>query len=191
MVTAFIDESQLGGTGSGLRFMLTATIPFSADCDPMREELLRLLPKNRSKLHWNESVASARRDLIDMIGRLDLMHWIVYQDSTAGESPERVRRSCIEMLAWELQGLQLVDAAMFESRGPADDNRDRRMFDALRSRRVLQSPLKVDHLPGPEEAMLWIPDAVSGAVNERDRGDESYFETLRHQIQLVPTNKGY
>lgn len=53
-----------------------------------------------------------------------------------------------------------------ESRGRADDKRNRDALAAFRAKRAVSPRLRIDHLPGPAEPLLWIPDAVCGLAAE-------------------------
>lgn len=59
------------------------------------------------------------------------------------------------------------------------------MLETLRARRALSRRVRVEHWPGPSEPLLWLPDAVCGAV-VADRCDES--EYLKQLIGLIETH---
>src|SRR6266516_4289559 len=73
----------------------------------------------------------------------------------------------------------IAETMTFESRGPADNLRDRDAIDGFRARRVISSDLRIEHVPGPREAMLWVSDAVCGATVQHRKGESAYLETLR------------
>ena len=58
--------------------------------------------------------------------------------------PERRRRLCLERMMFELQAMSINRMAM-ESRGPADDRRDRAMLDAMRASKRIESSLRMEH----------------------------------------------
>lgn len=72
-----------------------------------------------------------------------------------------------------------------ESRGYADDKRDMEMVGSLRAKKTLKGELRVDHVRGPDEPLLWLPDAVCGAVNARLTSDGQWCEILRRQLWVV------
>lgn len=186
MQTAFVDESQIGGTGSGLPYLLTASFAFGVDVDDVRDVLRGLLPRGARKLHWREATDAKRAEIISALASLELIHIVIVRDRTESETPERSRRACMEMLLYEL-GMMEVDHAVFESRGPSD-SRDLHMVSALRARKVLLRPMRVDHMPGPSEPLLWIPDVVNGAVGAALGGGA---HGLEHQAWVRSTNQGY
>lgn len=56
-------------------------------------------------------------------------------------------------------------------------------FDTLRARRVLPRQVHVDHRPGPSEPLLWLPDAVFGAVVADRCAEPEYLKPLAHLIE--------
>lgn len=186
METAYVDESQIGGTGHGGPYVMVASIILEGDPGDVRRELTRLKPNGGSKLHWYSSVEGLRRETLQAIQALPLMHWAVVMDSVAEESPERTRRKCIERLLWELAGLDTVGQVLMESRGPADNKRDVKMVDTLKASRAIPGSMKVDHLRGRDEPLLWLPDAVCGAVGARVEGDNTWARMLDRQLWICP-----
>ncbi len=110
-------------------------------------------------------------------------HVIVVRDGRAGERPERRRRHCMERMLYELDQLA-VATATFESRGRPDDRRDRAMLDALRARKMITSELRIAHQRGHEEALLWVADAVCGALTQQRVGNSSYLKTIADQVRV-------
>ena len=116
-VIAYVDESQMRGTGSGGTYFLGATIVIDATVAPeMRDALVRLKPKAQTKLHWYDAIRPLRLKTMIAIASFDVDHVVVEHGTPAGESPERSRRYCIERLMHELQGFE-VSQVVFESRG--------------------------------------------------------------------------
>lgn len=188
MQRAYVDESQIGGTGSGLPFVLTASFTYGANPDDVRNALRASLPKGAAKLHWKDADERRRTSWIDLVGGLELIHISVVQRTTIHESPERSRRACMEMLLYELAQMDVTEAT-FESRGKTDDKNDMKMVFALRNRRVIPAAFRVDHLPGPAEPLLWVPDIVNGAVGTSISHGGPHG--LEHQAWVRETNQGY
>lgn len=114
---------------------------------------------------------------------MPLRHLVVVRDGRPGERPERRRRHCLERLLYELDQLD-VGTVTFESRGPRDDKRDRDMLDALRAQHAVSAGLRIEHAVGPHEAMLWVADAVCGAVVRFRTGDRGYLETIQASVEV-------
>jgi hypothetical protein len=72
-----------------------------------------------------------------------------------------------------------------ESRGAGLDRKDRDMVDAMRAARTLDGTLRLEHAPGPAEPMLWIADAVCGAVVASRTGDPAFLRRIERAVHLV------
>lgn len=186
METAYVDESQIGGTGQGGPYVMVATIVLDGHPGDHRRELERVKPRGEQKLHWYKNVRSVRDQTVEVIRSLPLMHWAVAVEPEGGETPERTRRKCIDRLFWEVAGLEMVSQVWMESRGPADDRRDSKMIDYLKSSHVIPGSMKVDHLRGRDEPLLWVPDAVCGIVGAHLAGDQEWSGKLAHQLWICP-----
>lgn len=77
----------------------------------------------------------------------------------------------MERLLHELR-LLAVTHVWLETRTASLNGHDRRMLDALRGRHVIPGALMVDFAQPDQEPMLWLPDAVAGAVGMRYRDDD-------------------
>lgn len=180
---AFIDESQSNRRLDPETYILAAGVCDPVIADAVRTAVSALRLKGQRKLHWRDESLKRRLVIAEAIARLPLEHLIVVRDGTEGERVERRRRLCLERLLYELDQLH-VACATFESRGAADDRRDRSMLDALRARRTVSASLRIVHEKGPLEALLWIPDAVCGAVAGHRTGDTIYLDLIRETAQL-------
>jgi hypothetical protein len=145
-------------------------------------EALRL--RGQLKVHWRDESVTRRRLVAVAVAELPLQHLVVIRDGRPGERTERRRRHCLERMLFELDRLE-VTTATFESRGPADDRRDRNMLDALRARNVVSSELRMTHTPGPKDALLWVPDIVCGAVTNERAGQGEYAKILAAQLRII------
>ncbi len=186
MSFAYIDESERSGI-YGRRYILGATIPFSAsERDSQREVMHNLLLPNKPKVHWYKAVNGHKQDIVNSVARLDLMHCVVTHDRRDGESSERARSKCLALLAFEFEQLG-VDFAVFESRGPALDRKDRSLLHNLRRRYGGSVGFKASHVVGAREPLLWIADAVCGAIGDSWQGNSEFRTTLAHQLHVVAT----
>lgn len=86
-------------------------------------------------------------------------------------------------LFFELSGLG-VSRVVAESRGRADDCRDRNLLERLRSTGEIASSLRLFHEPGPAEPLLWIPDVVAGALTAH-RVAGADLGMLERRVQIV------
>lgn len=182
MQYAFVDESEPNGTGHGGPYIMVASMPIVDDLDDLRQRLERLKPRRQQKLHWYESMDSVRTAAIEMIAEMPFIHWAVVVEPPGGDSAERRRRNCMERLFHEVEGLDAVDEVVMESRGASDDQRDIKMVSTLRTRRVITGSVRVNHRRGVDEPLLWVPDAVCGAMNARLAGNSRWANRLSRQL---------
>lgn len=91
----------------------------------------------------------------------------------------------MERLLTELAGMG-VDEVTMEARAPKQNRSDMDLVDVLRARDSLACDLWVDHLPGPEEPLLWMPDVVAGSVVAARCGNRSYIEQMESVLTIFP-----
>lgn len=181
--TAFVAESQSNSARDPDTYILTAAICDSRALTAARQVIAALRAKGERKLHWRDEGGKRRQEIVEAIAGVPLQHIVVVRDGMPGERPERRRRHCLERLLYELDQLG-VGTVTFESRGPRDDKRDRDMLDALRARRAVSAGLRIEHVAGPREALLWVADAVCGAVVQFRTGDRTYLETIQASVEI-------
>jgi len=174
---AFLDESQPNRALDPHTYVLAATVCDAAAIVTSREAIAALKLRGQLKLHWHDESAKRRMEITECIAGMSLRHFAVVRDGRPGETSERRRRHCLERMLYELDGFEIATVC-FESRGPKDDRRDRDMLDALRARKVISPDLRIDHIPGPREELLWVADAICGAVVRHRSGDSIYLQTI-------------
>ena len=181
---AFLDESEPNRAHDPDCYLLAAAICEHSNVDRARSTMEGLRLRGQLKVHWRDESMARRRRVVVAVAELPLRHLVVIRDGRPDERPERRRRHCLERMLYELDRLG-VDTATFESRGPADDRRDRNMLDALRARNVVSAQLRMMHTPGPKDALLWVPDVVCGAVANRRMGNGEYAAVLDSRLQVM------
>lgn len=136
-------------------------------------------------LHWyDDRGESRRRKIVEAVAQLGCQHIVVIRSGDRTTRSERRRRMCMKRLLWELEQLGVVRVCL-EARERKQNSRDRQLLDQLRAGRELGGQLRMDHIPGPEEPLLWIPDAVAGAVVAARLGDLQYRAIIDHQIRQI------
>ena len=91
----------------------------------------------------------------------------------------------MERLYFELH-MRDVDTVWVESRHEGLNRRDREMVDALRSKGAIGASMRVEFALPKQEPMLWIPDAVAGAVGAfRKDGDHRARTVLGDSIEEI------
>lgn len=154
----------------------------AADEDAIREELRPLLLPGQIKLHWTDERESRRRRIVSAIASLEPMNFIVAHLSERQAKTERFRRKCLETLYYEL-AVHEVYPVTLESRGSSQDKKDRAHIVALQGQ-GLNRGVRIQHLRGGDEPLLWIADAVLGSLNSAYLGEPSHFEALQDTIMV-------
>lgn len=186
MYYAWLDESGSNGALDPGTYILSAAICTAESIDVTRAAMRALLlGKGHRKLHWREEGEHRQQLIAATIASLDVEHLVVVRsDAATTDRPERQRRLCVERMLPELVALG-VRHAYFESRGRKDDRRDHDTLDYLRRKHHLRGPLHIDHIGGPADPMLWIPDACCGAITQMRCGDDRCYQTLRSSVTLI------
>jgi hypothetical protein len=139
------------------------------------------------KLHWRELLPKRRMDVVQAMTSLPAAGLVVVRSRPdLTELPERRRRKCLERLLPAVTD-RGCSRLVLESRGPADDGRDRKMLDFMRRKHQLPHGFHLDHVPGPQEPALWAADALCGvAVSNRtkDPQDGDYLAVLQESLTI-------
>jgi hypothetical protein len=184
-ITAWVEESGSHHERDPHTYILAAALCVTNEADDVRERLRGLRQPGQRKLHWRDEDGRRRQHITASISQLSPLEHVVVVRSTEGlDRLERRRRKAMEVLLFQLTSLD-VEHVTVESRGRADDRRDRRLLESMRRRRHLLGPIRMDHTPGPADPMLWVPDAVCGAVTEMRCGDDSYFRQMKSRVEII------
>lgn len=168
---AWVDESIVTGTIEGY-YVLAATVAEPGLCEPVREQVRRLLVGRSQRLHWRDEPQRRRRLIARTVASLDPTHTVVVGAPVDPRRQERARRLCMERLLYELGALR-VRHVWLETRTESLNRRDLELVAALRSKGALVDTTVVDFALPTDEPMLWLPDAVAGAVTSHRRGDDA------------------
>lgn len=77
-----------------------------------------------------------------------------------------------------------VSRVFLEERHPSLNERDKRLIDAIRGKKLIPAELRIDIQRPSEEPMLWMPDIVAGAVGaDRVRRDPQYLDAIRSMVE--------
>lgn len=181
---AWVDESGSDHEKDPGTYVLAAAIGRRTCEDDVREQMARLRLPGQVKLHWRDETERRRATISRTVAGLDVAHLAVVRSGVSHERPERRRRKCLERLLHELQ-TRAVDDVILESRGPHDNGRDVQMLNALRGQAAVGPSLRLSHVIGRTEPMLWIPDTVCGAVTSARTGVSTYLAQLESRLTLI------
>ena len=181
---AWVDESGSDWAQDPGTYVLAAAVGRTEAEPPIRDQISRLRLPGQVKLHWRDEDAKRRAAITPAVAGYDLEHLVVVRAGAIDDRPERRRRKCLERLLYELETTAVADVVL-ESRGPADDRRDIQMLNALRGQRYLSTGIRLTHVVGRLEPMLWIPDAVCGAITSARTGDPDHRTALESRLTLI------
>jgi hypothetical protein len=188
-LSAWVDESVIvGPAGSAGTYTMAAVVTDDGHCAELRRELNDLSIKPGVRLHWvGESVK--RRDLIaEAVAQMDIAAILTVGTPMERSRQERARRCCLERLLYELDQFGVSDAWL-ESRTAVQDRRDLRLVDSARRKRSISHDLQVRFARPAGEPMLWLPDAVAGAMSASVLGEERWLAAMAavvtiHQVAI-------
>lgn len=181
---AFVDESEPRQDIDPGTYVLCAAV-LSIESQEGHRELMRALKRpHQNKVHWHEEASDkGRATLVDSVAAMAAEHLVVVRLGDIETRSERRRRLCLERLCYELHALGVSDVVI-ESRGPSD-KLDRKLVDTMRAKRMIDSTLRIEHVPGPAEPLLWVPDVVCGAVAQERYGNPLYMDRLRRSVTII------
>lgn len=143
----------------------------------VRRELSAVTSKRVPKLHWRDMTPSEKRKSIPTIEKMALSHIVVAAVPLNGSvRSERARRKCMELLLPVLEYEYGVSRLFLETRESHQDAMDLSFVRGIRSRHIIDA-LRVDFKVGADDARLWIPDQVLGAIGDT-RNKTLDFSTL-------------
>lgn len=171
---AWVDESMRhDAAGNGL-YLLAAAVGDPARCSGIRQDLRNLLYKRQERMHWRDESDPRRSKIAAAVGQLDLASVVVVAAPLDAKKQERARRQCMEVLYSDLC-TRGVGTIWQEARTPSLNTHDRKMIAALRGKRLLPAHVRVEFAMPTQEPMLWVPDAVAGAVGCARVGDGGHW----------------
>lgn len=180
MLTAWADESGSRPDLDPGAYLLAAAMCEDGDIADLRTTMdsLRI---GEPKVHWHGSSPERRRHLVDAVTRLAVTGFVVVHIDPDADD-RRHRRKCMETLLPHLAHMP-CSTITFESRGQLDAS-DIATLQMLRSRRVIESTIRVEHAVGRSEPALWAADIMCGAVVQARIGNPEYLDVLGGTVEL-------
>lgn len=179
---AFADES-IRTTPTGSFFVFAATVVREDRCEAVRHALGSLLLRGQASLHWHDEDDPRRRKIAAAVAEVGANSLVVVGAPVVLTKQERARRQVLGRLLWELDRRQ-VEHALLESRHLARDAHDLRAIGGFRNAGLLSRRLRVDHGKAKQEPLLWLPDAVAGAVGDDRCGAPDCRDLLQDVVEV-------
>lgn len=192
MTTLVIDES--GDDFEDVhRYVIGAgvVLPAAGRLDAVRREAEGLLmaTENRSRpFHWLKEGPLLRLAMIDLIGRLDVHVYAVVGSAPSRHDIEFLREECLRELFRSVRQ-HAVDRVVIESRERSTRviGQNRRDYGTLiEARHAGELPASVRYEWVPKnEPLVWLADAVAGAVLASERGEADWLRRLSEATSTV------
>ena len=167
-------------------YLLAAAILHDQHATEVAQRMAQLRPRSGqpTKLHWHGESPQSRKTITQTITQIPALHVVVVRSGRPREPAERRRRKCFERLAHEFTVLG-VEHVTAEARERKANERELQYFNQLRTSRVIGPQVRLDHVPGPNEPLLWIADAVADAVTAARTGTPDYLDELAGLVDVV------
>jgi hypothetical protein len=182
--TAYVDESEPSAGGT---YILGCALVDVRDAETVRASMIAARNPGEKKVHWHDRLPAEQPALVELVASLSSMHLVVVRDDCAGERPDRRRMKCLERLLWLLDDRYGVAAAVLEARQAKQNANDLKLLQSMRAAKTVTGPLRLDHIAGPKEALLWIPDVVAGAFTAGRTGRAEVYAPLAGLVDVEHT----
>lgn len=170
---AFGDESGGHSNEDPGVFLLTACVLDTETVGAARAAMEALRPAPNEKLHWRATSAKRdRRRIIDTIATLPSQFHVVVRVAV-NDRPERRRAKALERLLLELEAIH-VKQLVLESRTAHQNRLDRNVLDGLRAQKLITT-IRLDHVAGRLEPLVWVADVVCGVIADHRIGTPAPF----------------
>jgi hypothetical protein len=178
---AWVDESMRVHPDDHGTYILASVVCDATECEPVRDLLRSLLHGKEPRLHWRDEDSRRRTKIAAAIGSIDMAAVVVIGVPMAKRRQERARRICMETLMPALDELG-VTRVFLEARTPSLVTKDRQQVANLGGKKLISKSLRVTSARPLDEPMLWVPDAVAGAVGAARDGDAQWLDLMRHTV---------
>ncbi|MGW6201236.1 hypothetical protein ACWF0M_34175 [Kribbella sp. NPDC055110] len=164
-LSAWVDESVIvdGPLHPSGTYTLAAAVLDTTAVDATRDSMRGLTLTRGGRLHWVDESDKRRDRIAAAIAGLDLSAVVVAGSPVHRSKQERARRCCLERLLYELASIGVREVCL-ESRTATPDRRDIRLVDSARRKGLIPRGFMVGFARPRDEPLLWIADAVAGAV---------------------------
>lgn len=177
---AFVDES-MRQSDDGL-YVVAAAVVVEDESGRVREALRDVLLPGQVRFHWHDERPERRLAMLKVVSSRIAAGFAAFHRSGGHASQERARAQCLKCLLWHLGQYGVSDLTM-ESRGAPNDARDRRTIIAAQQSQIASKDLRYGFAWAREEPLLWLPDALAGAVSRHLAGEGSeYYRLVEHTM---------
>ena len=182
---SYADESMRTVPGAATAvYILAAAIVAEDRCAGVRDQLRPLVRRGQGQLHWRDEHQARREVIAKTLATVGVDSVVVIGNMIDTRKQERARRLLLGHLLGELDRRQ-VAALMSESRHAERDRHDLRAVGGFRNQRRVSRRLVVGHARPVQEPLLWVPDAVAGAVGDGRCGQPRCLRMLTGLVEVL------
>ena len=164
-------------------YVLAGVVCLTSSCASIRSTLRTLVDAGQPRLHWSSESPERKEKIVGALAQVDMTSVVVIGAPLPKKKQERARAVCMESLTVLLAGFG-VSKIFLEERNPSLNQRDRRLIETIRGKKLIPPELRIDLERPSEEPMLWMPDIVAGAVGaDRVRGNPRYLDAIRSMVE--------
>lgn len=182
MIHAWGDESGSNAAIDPGTYILGAVMGFESGIEQARTAMSALKLGAERKIHWQRDSPQRHMSVIGAIESVPVEGFVVVR-CALNDTAERSRRKCLEAMLAHLEDCGCVQLTL-ESRGAKPDRRDGDLLESLRRKHHPGRAVRLYHEPGPKEPMLWIADALCGAVSQYRCGNKQYLDRISRTVDV-------
>ena len=177
VVIAYVDESARPGP-EGVYYLVTAGVVVGADPEQARRTLAKLRPP-QGRFHWRQERERGRLAMLDAMAELGTAAFVAWRYPIGKRRQEEARRRCLTTLLDDLRH-EGVDELVIERREDrALNSADRQTILDGQHAGLIAPDLRYRFEAPKAEPLLWVPDAIAGAVGLHLAGVTSaYYDRL-------------
>jgi hypothetical protein len=177
----FGDESVFVDPMTGnRRYVLGVAMFANAEQDISRTHI-RKLKRTGTKMHWHKESRKSRLKICQELATLPFVGLVVSSVSPSLVREERQRRVGLLHVVDKLSMFDCRELHL-ESRGKHLDAAEVQFIARSMDFRPTPAPIRVGHLTGRQEPLLWLADFVCGAFNLWARGDSQAWKLFEDKI---------
>lgn len=181
-LSAYVDEAV---PRTGATYVLCCALVAEDQHESLRLALTQLKLSRERKIHWHDRLPRDQVRLARSVALLPVACLVVVRLGDATEPTERRRRKCLEYLLWSLNSRGDVGDIIVEARQGKQNEKDRKILDVMRANRTVGPGLRMNHVPGPQEPLLWLPDIFAGAYSSFLAGEPLPSASFASKIEVL------
>jgi len=187
LVIALVDES-IVPLGQGGYVLACVVIP-DQNKSAIRRRVRRISPSGHRQFHWTTEEERERWAMVRVLSE-EATSLIAHVRRPCTRGVHEVARA--ELLRALLGGLRDADVLdlVIESRQAHNDHRDRHMIAEAQRRGDANRDLSYGHADPRQEPLLWLADALAGAVAADVRKRGNYISSLPEGLLVLRRTTG-